>query len=155
MAEKGLGRTALFLALQFPHWSSPRLEVVSLLMGAVASGAALQDLCSANTVMSRRLLPGFLVRTLPLSDAEWALIPAPWQGPSLSCVLPGALAKSHGQARQLVRRLPPLDSQRLRTFALCVGRMQRLAAGPQPEPCWPLELPSDVVHRILSMFDTS
>ena len=72
--------------------------------------------------------------------------------PGLGRALPAAHACSAKQARQVVRRLPLDEAQRLRTFALCVARLQRLAAQ-QHEPLWPMELPRDVVSRILSYFD--
>lgn len=46
----------------------------------------------------------------------------PFACPSLGRALPAALAA--GQGRQLVHRLPRSDLLRLRTFALCLGRVQ-------------------------------
>ena len=68
--------------------------------------------------------------------------------PGLGRALPSALACSDEQASQLVCHLPPADSERLRTFALCVARRQR-----SNEECWPQYLPAAVVKRILSFFD--
>ena len=80
----------------------------------------------------------------------WKLLPAPGPPcPGLGRALPAALACSDDQARQVVRRLPPAEAQRLRTFALCVARVQQQ----QHQPIWPFELPPDIVRRILSFFD--
>ncbi len=57
---------------------------------------------------------------LPLDAAHWALVPVPCTG--IGSALPTALACSPAQAAQVVRRLSPADTARLRTAALCLGR---------------------------------
>ena len=57
---------------------------------------------------------------LPLSAANWALVPAPC--PGIERVLPAALACSTDQAAQVVRRLPAAAREWLRTAVLCLGR---------------------------------
>ena len=69
--------------------------------------------------------------------------------PGLGRALPATLACSADQAGRLVRRLPPADVQRLRTFLLCLGLLQR-RCGTQRHG--PLELPPGVVRRILGFF---
>ena len=110
-----------------------------VLSAAMPTGAALKDLCAAETASSRQLLPKFIASRLPLTDAQWALIPiAPRL--RLARALPAALARSGDQARQLVRRLPPADAERLRTAALCLAHAPQL---PQQH------LPIALVERIL------
>ena len=88
---------------------------------------------------------------MPLTEAQWAAIPvAPC--PLLGLALPAAQAASAEQARQVVWRLPPEDARRLRTFALCVSRLQRLEAH-ERDPRWPLYLPPAAEQRILACFD--
>ena len=53
---------------------------------------------------------------------------------------------SVNQASRLVCRLPPGDSERLRTFALCVARRQRCIEQ-RREGCWPHYLPPAVVEH--------
>ena len=73
----------------------------------------------------------------------------------LSQYLPAVQACSVDHARQLVRRLPPAQTQRLRTLALCLARVQqRLPQCPRlRHPLWPEYLPPAAVQRILSYFD--
>ena len=87
--------------------------------------AALEDLCTADEPLTNKLLPAFVARRLPLTVTQWALIPiAPI--PGLARALPAALACSVDQARQVLRRLPQANAQRLRTTALCLARVQHL-----------------------------
>ena len=58
--------------------------------------------------------------------------------------LPAALAHSASQASSLVRHLPATDAQRLRTFALCLARMQRR---------WDIQLPVAIIDLLLSHID--
>ena len=62
------------------------------------------------------------------------------------------MASSADQARQVVRRLPPADSQRLRTAALCLARLQRRmpVSRRRRHPLWPEYLPPSAVRHILS-----
>ena len=146
------GRTPLRVALQQPH-SPARVQAAALLATAGPTQAVLEDLCSTGTVIARELLPDFVASRLPLTEAQWALIPSP--RPGLSHILPAALASSVSQAGQVVRRLPPPDAQRLRTFALCLARLQRrmpISRRRRP-PLWPEYLPAAAVQHILSFFD--
>ena len=114
--------------------------------------AVLADLCSVlETALARRLLDGFIVSHLPLTAAQWALVPV-IRLPGLGRALPAALASSVDQARQVVRRLPPDDTQRLRTAALCLSRLQRRMplSRRRRHPLWPEYLPPGAVQRILS-----
>ena len=120
------------------------------LLAAMPTDAALEDLCSANTLLARQLLPAFIVDRPPHTAAQWtaawAAFPTDSPCPGLGHALPAALACSVDQAGQLVRRLPAADAQRLRTAALC------LTARPHPSAHGPLHLPSAIVQRILSHF---
>ena len=128
-------------------------EAAEVLLAAMPTDAALEDLCAAPTAMACRLLNAFVASRLPLTSAQWALIPAPF--PGLGRALPAALAISVGQAHQVVRRLPAADAQRLRTFARCLACLQRRmpASRLKRHPLWPEHLPPGVVQRILSFFD--
>ena len=148
------------LQLLFRRPFTPELAAAAAeLLSAEQTDAGLEAIrFTADPRYSRQLLPGFIASHLPLTDAQWALLPTSlaryliYRG--LSRALPAALACSDEQARQVVRRLLPDAAQRLRTFALCVARVQRLAIGPQlHRPFWPLELPPGIVRRILSFFD--
>jgi hypothetical protein len=79
---------------------------------------------------------------LPLSEAEWALMPTPCE--DLGVALPAALAHSSTQAAALVKHLPATDAEALRTAALCLARAQR-----RHGVC----LPTPIVWRVLSHFD--
>jgi len=57
---------------------------------------------------------------LPLSEADWALLPSPC--PGLLPALPAALACPLEQARQLVSRPPAVDKERLRDAARQLGQ---------------------------------
>ena len=108
--------------------------------------AALGHLCSFTTALAHQLLPAFIADRLPLTDAQWALIPiAPL--PGLCRILPAALACSVDQAGQLVRRLPLADAQRLRTAALCLAARPHLSEHSSE----PLHLPAVAVSHILSL----
>lgn len=67
---------------------------------------------------------------LPLSVAEWSLVPETC--PGLSRALPAVLPHGHEQAGQLVRRLTQADKARLRTAALSMARVQKLARASLP-----------------------
>ena len=150
-ARSSSGLTPLSKVLQM----APAADVAQLLaMESWSTDAVLEDLDSAAMPDStRQLLPDFIARRAPLTAAQWAsvwaLLPAPGDPcPGLGRALPAALACSADQATQVVRRLPPADSQRLRTFALCVTRVQQ-----DHHSLWPLYLPPAVAERILSMCD--
>ena len=124
--------------------------MASVLLAAGPTDAALEDLRSASSAYAELLLPDFIVSRAPLTAAQWASVweAAPDPCPGLGRTLPTALACSADQARQLVRRLPPADAQRLRAFLLCPGLLQR-RCGPSREP---LALPPDVFQCILGFF---
>ena len=88
------------------------------------------------------LFADFVVARLPLSAAEWALLPR--HCPGLVRALPSALAHSASQASSLVRHLPAADVARLRTFALCLARVQRR---------WGIQIPIVILNYLLSHFD--
>ena len=79
-----------------------------------------------------------------LSAAHWQLVPSPC--PGLGTVLPAVLARSQAEAALLVARLPAADRARLRTFALCLNRLQRQLG---------VALPGAVAGRILALFDSA
>ncbi|KAL4432879.1 hypothetical protein ABPG77_008205 [Micractinium sp. CCAP 211/92] len=82
-------------------------------------------------------------RNYQLMDAheeQWARVPAPC--PDLGRALPAALAHSHEQARQVVRRLPPEDVTRLHIYARALARLRRRVH---------VALPGDVTGRLLCM----
>ena len=147
-AKDTAGRTPLRLALRQKR-SCSRTKAASLLMAGPVD-VVLADLCGAKTAIARQLLPLFIAGHLPLTEAQWARIPTPFL--ILGRALPAALACSPDQARQVVRRLPPSSVQRLRTFALCVARVQRHSELQRPE-LWPQYLPPNAVQRILTYFD--
>ena len=130
LAKTNGGWTALRYAL---HWNNS--HAAEALLEAMPTDSAMEDLCTADIPVARQLLPAFVTSRLPLTDAQWARIPAA-PTPGLARALPAALACSVDQARQLVRRLPEPDVQRLRTAALCLARVQR-------------SLPLALVERIL------
>ena len=138
LAKEICGRTPLFWALNYNN-----SQASEALLAAMPTEAALKDLCSTVSDSANELLPAFIAARLPLTGTQWSLIPvAPL--PGLARALPAALACSGDQARQLVRRLPPLDAKRLRTGALCLAGVQRRM------PLWPQQhLPPAIVERIL------
>lgn len=79
-----------------------------------------------------------LVARQPLTCAEWSMVPTPC--PGLGAALPAVLERSADEAALLVRHLPPADSERLRTVALCLVRTQRRCR---------VALPAEIVSRLL------
>ena len=88
------------------------------------------------------LFADFVVARLPLSAVEWDLMPR--HCPGLGRALPATLAHSPSQAGSLVRHLPAIDGERLRTFALCLARVQRRLD---------IQLPVAIIDLLLSHFD--
>ena len=136
LAKDNRGRTPLRCALYMNH------PQAGALLAAMPTDAALEELCASDVRGYQkplgRLLPAFVASRLPLADTQWAIIPVdPRLG--LARALPTALASSVDQARQLVRLLPALDAQRLRTAALCLART----------PLLPQHLPLAIMERIL------
>ena len=149
LATSNDGWTAQRAALHYGH------SQAEFLMAAMPADAVLADLCSESTTdVAHQLLPNFIVSHLPLTAAQWALVPV-IPLPGLGGALPAALASSVDQAHQLVRRLPPADAQCLRTAALCLARLQRRmpVSRRRRQPLWPEYLPPAAVERILSYFD--
>ena len=99
-------------------------DTISLLLAAGPAVLVLQALLRYGEA-AQPLFADFVELRLPLSEAEWALVPAPCR--SLGRALTAALAHSSAQASRLVQRLPPADVERLRTAALCLARAQRRA----------------------------
>ena len=110
------------------------------LAAAMPAHAALAALATAGT-LALPLLADCVAAHLPLSDAQWALVPAPC--PGLGRALPAALECSAAQAAQVARRLPAADARRLRTFALCLARVQRRTR---------VALPAEVAGRLVALF---
>ena len=127
--------------------------VASVLLVSGHTDTALEELQYAQLTYAELLLPDFIVDRSPLTaaqwDSVWALLHPADPCPGLGRVLPTALACSEFQAWQVVCRLPPADAQRLRTFLLCLGLLQR-RCGTQRRG--PVELPPDVVRGILGSF---
>lgn len=61
--------------------------------------------------------------------------------PHLAVWLPALVQRSDAAAGRLMRFLPPPDRQRLRTLALCLGRIERDLTKPLPIP---------ILHRLLA-----
>jgi hypothetical protein len=101
-------------------------EVLEVLL---AAGAAALPLF-ADCVLTR----------LPLTDAEWQLVPAAC--PGLGQALPAALFSSPAQAHSLVQRLPSTDAERLRVASLSLARAQK---------CLGRSLPLPLVWRLLAL----
>ena len=122
-----------------------------ILLAAMPTNAALEELINYGTPVTRQLFPGFIASRLPLTAVQWMFIPI-GPLPGLGRALPAALASSADQARQVVRRLPAADAQRLRTAALCLSRLQRRMplSRRRRHPLWPEYLPPGAVQRILS-----
>ena len=77
LANYAYGHTSLRTALALD-----KPQAAEALLAAMPTEAALMDLCSPTTALARQLLPAFIADRLPLTDAQWALIPiAPRPGP--------------------------------------------------------------------------
>ena len=150
------GWTPLSILLYLPP-SPPRLMAAAVLVERGPAGAVLDEMCGEppGNDMARQLVPSFLTsHATALTEAQWTsvltLVPTPCPFPRLGRFLPDALACSEEQASELVRRLPPEDSQRLRCFALCLARW-----GTQFHGIITGGLPHGVRRRILSLFHCS
>ena len=118
-----------------------RLDTIRCLLAAAPTLTALQELSQGGEAM-QPVFVNFIPARLPLSDAEWALVPSPCSG--LGRALPAALAQSSTQASRLVQHLPPAYAERLRTAARCLARAQRHSQ---------VQLPTPIVWWLLSHFD--
>lgn len=85
-------------------------------------------------------LYGVVVARRGLAPKEWALVPP--RCPGLGAGLPAALERSVEEAKQVVRRLPAADLQRLQWAALVLARLQRV------HDIW---LPTHLVWRLLAL----
>lgn len=137
-ARDRLRRSPLHLAIalhrSWPHMARALLAASPLpavLTSLLAAGAAALPLF-ADLAMLR---PEF-------GMDEWRRVPAPC--PGLGRALPAVLDRSHDQAAQLVAHLLPEDRLRLRTYALCLARVQRRRR---------VYLPQHIVERLLGLFD--
>lgn len=65
-----------------------------------------------------------------IEPADWARVPTPC--PGLAAALPTVLRRSEEEAALLVGHLLDGERQRLRTAALCLGRVQRSSGTPLP-----------------------
>ncbi len=97
-----------------------RRAVAKVLISATPTITTLRALYRAGRKRGWPLLPDVIIARAPLTAEEWDVMP--FACPGLGRALPAALAV--GQGRQLVHRLPRSDLIRLRTFALCLGRVQ-------------------------------
>ena len=84
---------------------------------------------------------------MPLTDEQWHRLAGmeSWRGYWLAPALPAALEHSTDQARQLVRLLSGHQRARLRTFGLCLARLQRRLRVPLPGP---------LAGRLMALFDS-
>ena len=122
-----------------------------ILNGVTSAQPSLQQLARAavssakTTVQTEdvQALIAVLAARLPLSEADWALVPAGCRG--LGQALPAVWKRSVVEAGQLVTRLSAHDRRRLRTLALSLAR------------AWPagLERPAEISGRILAHFACS
>ena len=114
------------------------MQTARLLLPATPLEGALSALEEAGEVA----LPLFadLAACTALSPEQWQRMPAPC--PALGAALPAVLARSAAEAALLVARLPDEARQRLRTGALCLGRVQRERR---------IELPAALVGQVLAL----
>lgn len=124
--------------------ATARGMAVHCLLPATPTAVVLSELASAGAA-GLCFYPDAIAARLPLSAAEWAMLPA--SCPGLGRALPAVLAHSPAQARQLVHHLPAADLHRLQTFALCLQHEQAR---------WGVWLPTDVVwHQLLARFEAA
>ena len=121
------------------YFNEEFLETLGVLVAAAPSPATFAALVGSGG-QAAPLFADFVAAAPPLTAEQWACVPAPC--PRLGRALPAALSHSHEQARQLVRRLPPADASRLRTFALVLARLQRRLR---------VALPGEVTGKLLSL----
>lgn len=136
------GRTPFEVALEHLHRHGSALKheaVARCLLPATPTDSVLPALAAAGPAV-QHLFADCVAAAPALSKEQWALVPVPCAG--LCRALPATLARGVAQAQQLVAHLPPDDAARLRTFALCLARLQR-----QLE----LELPPALIGRLLSL----
>ena len=100
------------------------------------------NMLAALNAAGRVALPLYpaLVARRPLTPEQWAHIPAPC--PGLRTALPAVLRRSEAEAALLVRHMPDLERQCLRTLALYLGAAQRRGRLPL--------LPPAITDRLLA-----
>ena len=128
-------------ALHNGHWAVARCLLEHGPQPPAAAVLKVLGLCSHLANISDEAIAPLcvlLAARQPLTPADWQQLPAPC--PGLGAALPAVLARSEAEAAQLVARLPPADKQRLRTAALCIGRVERSGG---------LHLPGDVLRPLL------
>ena len=120
-----------------------RMELARRLLPHGPARSALHSL-RIHRPASLPLFADLVITRQGLESHEWALVPSPCAGQGRA--LPAALAASHEQAVQLLSRLPPADSARLRCFALALHRVQARCR---------VYLPQPLLEKILGLFDAS
>ncbi|KAL4457494.1 hypothetical protein ABPG75_012359 [Micractinium tetrahymenae] len=130
--ELALGRSTIQAA-------GARQAVARVLLTAGPALEVLGALRRAGPERGWPLLPDAIVARAPLTDEEWDAVP--FACPGLGRALPAALAA--GQGRQLMRRLPRADLLRIRTFALCLARVQARRL--------PVALPPAIIQTMLCL----
>ena len=142
--QNAAGQVPLQVALANHH-----AEAASLLVAAGPADSVLQLLRSAPARQQREsCVPAFVRAHLPLTDEQWQQL----SGIGMYGVffvdfakaLPAALEHSSPQARQLVRLLAHDARACLRTFGLCLARVQRHLH---------LPLPGLLVGKIMALID--
>ncbi len=138
-AALSAGCTPLEIALQHVRRQDKCLAVARCLLPATPASTALRVLRSAGPA-EQHLFADCVAAAAPLSEEQWALVPT--LCPEIGRALPAVLATGDAQARQLVPHLHPADGARLRTFALCLARLQRQLA---------MDLPPALVGRLMAL----
>lgn len=137
------GRSALGKALRrLLQYNKPECEGTVRTLAAFGPAEAALTTLAAAGAPAHYLIADCVAAHLPLSEQAWQLVPAAC--PGLGRALPAALEASAAQAAQLVRRLPPVDAVRLRTFALCLARAQRTTR---------VALPPELAGKLMALFD--
>ena len=115
-AETFDGFSPLRIAFDHGH-----VSVARAVLGTGPAAAALAALAAGGETALPPFADSLLAPSrLPLTAANWALLPSPC--PGIERALPAALACSPDQAAQVARRLPPADRVRVRTAAVCLSR---------------------------------
>ncbi len=135
----------------------PNSEAASLLVTACPASTCLSVLVK-KPHLAAACAGTFVAAHLPLTDEQWEQLrraywqifmhvpypvpPIPKHSPAQA--LPAALDHSPAQARQLARLLSSTEKQRLRTFGLCLARLQRRLRVPLPGP---------LAGKLMALFD--
>ncbi|KAI7843837.1 hypothetical protein COHA_002735 [Chlorella ohadii] len=137
--------------------SHPNSQAASLLVAACPASTCLSVLIK-KPHLAAACTAAFVAAHLPLTDEQWEQLRlaylngfrllsygpdhTPWESPAQA--LPAALEHSPAQARQLVRLLSDTEQERLRTFGLCLARLQRHSG---------IFLPGPLVGKLMALFD--